>query len=40
MNSIDLFPFSKITIPTTTGWRRVVLFGLYFNPAAIVIKDG
>ena len=22
------------------GWRRVVLFGLFFNPAAIVIKDG
>ncbi len=22
------------------GWRRVVLFGLFFNPGAIVIKDG
>jgi len=22
------------------GWRRVVLFGLFFNPAAIDIKDG
>jgi len=21
------------------GWRRVVLFGLYFNPAGIVVKD-
>jgi len=22
------------------GWRRVVLFGLFFTPGAIVIKDG
>lgn len=22
------------------GWRRVVLFGLFFNPGAIDIKDG